>query len=147
MLVKITDWTIDSYIKNKREFYIFLRFCLIGILNTIIALAAILILDNVFQLDYRFANAIGFSLALVNSFILNKLWTFKSNNLFYKEIPNFILIFILSYLINFVILIFSVEVLLINKNICQIIGMIFYTITNYIGNKHLTFNYTRYEKI
>jgi putative flippase GtrA len=138
---------IGSYTKNKKEFYLFLRFCLVGVLNAIIGLGTILILYNVFHVDYRFANAIGFLLALANSFILNKLWTFKSNKKFHKEIPNFLFIFLVSYLINFIVLIFSADVLLFDKNLCQVIGMIFYTVTNYIGNKYLTFKKTLNEKI
>jgi len=117
----------------------FIRFCIVGIANTLITLGTIFILYNVFKVDYRISNIIGYLLGITNSFIWNKYWTFKSQNKFYNEIGKFFLMFLISYLINFGVLIVTAEVLFINKNVCQIIGNVFYTATNYAGNKFWTF--------
>lgn len=131
---------IQSYQNNKVIVMQFLRFCIVGVANTLITLGSILILYNILRIDYRISNIIGYSLGLINSFIWNKIWTFKSQNKFYNEIGKFFIMFFVSYFINFGVLIFSAEVLFINKNISQIVGNVFYTITNYLGNKLWTFN-------
>ena len=119
----------------------FFRFCIVGIVNALITLGSILILYNIFRIDYRISNIIGYTMGIINSFIWNKIWTFKSKNKFKDEIIKFLLIFLASYSINLGVVIISAEVFLINKNICQIIGMFFYTTTNYFGNSRWTFNY------
>ena len=124
---------------NKKEFSRFSRFLIVGISNTIITLTIIFLLLNVFNIDYRISNIIGYFVGLINSFIWNKRWTFKSKNKFQKELLPFFVMFLISYSINLGIVILSAEILLINKNICQIIGIFFYTVTNYIGNKFWTF--------
>ena len=125
---------------EKSEIKKFIRFIIVGISNTIITLSVIFILSNLFKIDYRISNIIGYFIGLINSFIWNKKWTFKTNNKFRKEIVPFFTMFLISYSINLGIVIFFTEILLFNTNICQIIGMFFYTITNYIGNRYWTFN-------
>ena len=120
----------------------FVRFCVVGTSNTVISLGTILFLFNFCNIDYRVANIIGYTFGFINSFIWNKIWTFESKNRFYKEIIPFLCIFLMSYFLNLGAVIFSAEVLLINKNICQIIGMFFYAVTNFFGNKSWTFRQT-----
>ncbi|MDY6934888.1 MAG: GtrA family protein [Spirochaetota bacterium] len=130
---------IHIYNNNKKEIKLFLKYCIVGVSNTIVGLGTILILYNIFKVDYRLSNIIGYTLGLINSFILNKMWTFRSKSVFYKEIIPFFLFFLVSYIINLGAVVFCVEILLINKNISQLIGMVFYTSTNFIGNRLWTF--------
>ena len=82
----------------------------------------------------------GYSLGLINSFIWNKRWTFKSENHYSKEIIPFLIVFIVSYIANLVVTIFSVEILRIDPNISQVIGIGAYTLTNFLSNRRWTFS-------
>ncbi len=88
---------------------------------------------------YIAANAIGYIIGFVNSFILNKIWTFESKGNPSKEILYFVLIFLISYAIQFLMLILMKEVLDISAEISQVIAMMLYTVISFIGNKSLTF--------
>ena len=74
-------------------------------------------------------------MGLINSFVLNKYYTFKSTNSWKKEILPFIVVFLISYSISHIFLIYLVEKLIINENIAILFSMIAYTIIGFILNK------------
>jgi putative flippase GtrA len=89
--------------------------------------------------SYLIANAVGYVLGFLNSFILNKLWTFRSNKPFAREGMFFILMFAICYSLQLLFLIFLKEKLQISPEYAQVIAMIFYAILNFAGNKMITF--------
>ena len=117
----------------------FSKFIIVGLSNTLITLAIIFFCSAVIKLDYRISNFVGYIIGLINSFILNKSWTFKSKNRLHKEIIPFLAMFFVCYFINLSTVIFFKELLEINNLISQGSGMIIYTITNYFGNKYWAF--------
>jgi putative flippase GtrA len=126
-------------IQKNRSLIQLIKFGLVGIMNTLITLAVIYVLMNLFGFDYRLSNLIGYILGLINSFIWNRNWTFKSQGHPLKEIFLFIMAFALCYGIQYLFLLFLVEKLVIDPNIAQPASMIVYTITNFIINKTITF--------
>ncbi len=54
----------------------FLRFCVVGVLNTAIDLGLFALLTRLAGLDPLVANILSFSAGAANSFLLNKYWTF-----------------------------------------------------------------------
>jgi len=124
---------------SSNTFREFVRFCIVGVINTSITLSVIFVLMNLLNVDYKISNVIGYILGFINSFILNKFWTFKSQKNIFKESFLFILVFVISYLVNFIILIVLVENLYVNKNFALLGGMICYTFVNYSLNKIITF--------
>ncbi|MFC1898070.1 GtrA family protein [Candidatus Cloacimonadota bacterium] len=125
-------WLVDS-VKQ------FTRYGIVGVINTIITLSTIFILTRIFSVSYLIANAAGYILGFINSFIMNKLWTFKSKRPFTREGIFFILMFGICYSLQFVFLIILKEKLMIAPDYAQIIAMIFYAVINFTGNKLLTF--------
>jgi len=57
----------------------FLKFGIVGISNTLIALAVYTVLLKVLGVWYLAASAIGFALGAVNGFLLNRRWTFSDH--------------------------------------------------------------------
>ncbi len=55
------------------------RFSVVGALNTLIDIAVFMLLVKVFSLPVVPANLLAFSVALANSYILNRLWTFHDS--------------------------------------------------------------------
>jgi putative flippase GtrA len=115
------------------------RFVLVGILNGIIGLGTTYAAYNLFNVPYPLANVLGYTLGLINSFILNKKWTFQSKKDPKKEIILFLLIFGVSYSLNLGSVVVSVELLHLDPNLAQLVGVFFYTSSNFFGNKLLTF--------
>lgn len=61
----------------------FIKFSLVGAVNTLIDFSTFFLLTRTmpwFRENYLVANALAFSLAVTNSFLLNKRWTFKDQN-------------------------------------------------------------------
>jgi len=65
----------DMDVGWRGEFARIVRFALVGILNTALSLGTIYLLQNGLGVDYRAANAIGYALGIITSFVLNRIWT------------------------------------------------------------------------
>ena len=126
-------------IKISKIFRQFIKFGLVGILNTLITLTIIFLFMKVLKASYILSNVVGYILGFINSFILNKIWTFKSKGHVGKESFYFIVIFLVCYSIQLGFLIILKEKLLIKAEYAQIIAMGLYTIMNFTGNKYITF--------
>ena len=122
-----------SFIKES------VKFGIVGVLNTLVTLAVIFLLSKVFHFYYLLANWVGYIFGFTNSFIFNKLWTFKSKGDFRREAFFFVLIFIICYIIQAIFLVFFKESLKISADLSQILSMIIYTICGFLGNKIFTF--------
>ncbi len=61
-----------SAFKNR-----FIRFCIVGAINTGIDIAVFSLLFYGFNLNLLLANSAGFAAAVINSYLLNKIWTFE----------------------------------------------------------------------
>lgn len=57
----------------------FVKFGLVGVSNTLIALLVYTLLWNVLGVWYVAASAIGFAVGAVNGFLWNRAWTFKGH--------------------------------------------------------------------
>lgn len=114
-----------------------IKYLKVGVINTLLTLLIIFILVNYVKLNYNNSYFIGYIFGLINSFILNKSYTFKSKNCWKNEIFPFIGIFILSYVISHSVLFIMVEYFVIEQNIAIIFSMAIYTIIGFYLNKKL----------
>jgi putative flippase GtrA/SAM-dependent methyltransferase len=118
----------------------FFKYSIVGVFNTMIGLSVIYLLHNVFHFNYIISNIGGYFFGLLNAFIWNKKWTFKSSQHYSKEIIPFLIVFGISYVANLLTVIFSVEFLKIRPNVAQIIGIVVYSSTNFLVNRFWTFS-------
>lgn len=117
-----------------------IRFGAVGVLNTAIGLGVIYLLQNGLDQDYRFANAVGYTLGIINSFILNRIWTFKStDSRVTRQGVLFVLVAGACWLAQLGGLVIMVEVLHIHENAAQLLGMVIYTSLNYLANRLIVF--------
>ena len=131
---------IINYFRSKHFFRQLFKYSIVGIFNTAIGLSVIYFVFNVLNLNYVLANIIGYACGLVNSFIWNKKWTFKSSQHYSKEIIPFLVVFGISYTANLLTVILFVEFINIHPNIAQIIGIAAYSSTNFLINRYWTFS-------
>jgi len=85
---------------NKTQFVQFLRFCMVGLGNTAVDFTVFFIL-NLGGVPYLIAQVLSYSAGVVNSFFLNRKWTFqmtcKANGL---EAAKFIIVNGISLLVS-----------------------------------------------
>lgn len=118
------------------------RFLLVGIVNTCIGLAIMFFLLNVANVSYWTSTFIGNAAGACVSFLLNRTFTFKSDVSYYKGLPRFIAIIVLCYFSSYFCSeklaewIFSPSV---KENISVLLGSVFYTISNYFGQRYFVF--------
>lgn len=65
---------------NSELFWKFIRFGIVGFTGFAIDFGLTYLLKEKANLQKYFANAIGFSIAAVNNYVLNRCWTFRSHN-------------------------------------------------------------------
>jgi Predicted membrane protein len=83
----------------------FVRFCLIGALGVFIDFALTYLLKEKAKWHAYIANACGFILAASSNYVLNRVWTFQSqNNAIGHEYLSFILIALVGLIFNTLIL-------------------------------------------
>ncbi|MDR2734867.1 MAG: GtrA family protein [Spirochaetota bacterium] len=130
----------------RAEFGRIIRFGLVGLLNTTLGLGTIYLLQNGLGVDYRIANAIGYALGILTSFILNRIWTFKSTDApALRQGALFLVNALICWGIQILAVITMVETLGVPKEIAQPLGMVAYTGCNYIGNRLFVFAKTRQQ--
>jgi putative flippase GtrA len=106
-----------------------IRYGLVGLVNTAVCLSAIFVSMHVIGLPYALANAIGYALGLIASFLLNRRFTFRSSRRIFSREP----LLFLGALVLFV------EQLRMNQSFAQVCAMVVYTACGYTGNKFITF--------
>ncbi|HEX2927263.1 MAG TPA: GtrA family protein [Ruminiclostridium sp.] len=116
------------------------KYGLVGVVNTVITMIILFLLQNVFGVSYKIANGAGYVAGFINSFVLNKFWTFKGNQKStFSQFIRFALVFAVCYAIQLGLVVLLVEKVHIGKNISQLIGMVFYTLVSFLLNKLFTF--------
>lgn len=116
-----------------------LRFALVGIVNTLVGLAVIFGLMFFFGIGPGVANALGYAIGLLISFVLNRLWTFESGRSVKDVLPKYLAVAFLSYLLNLGIVLSASSGLGINPYVSQVMGIVSYTIFMFCGCRWFVF--------
>jgi putative flippase GtrA len=132
---------MKKLILNERETaYQFLKFSLIGFLNTVIHYGIFIILFRYATVHYLVSSVIGYVAGLINSFILNKKWTFRTKGVRKDvEFTKFCLVNLAALLANLGSLGFFVSYMNIIPELGQLLAIIFSLTVNFLGNKFWTF--------
>ncbi len=65
-----------SLLKNKKEQTRFIKFGIVGIIGSVIDFGVLNLLTIVFKVPFIVSSIISFALAVINNFILNRIWTY-----------------------------------------------------------------------
>lgn len=132
MLVKIFD-------------KIFLKFIIVGIINTMFGTVIMFLFYNFFDANYWISSVANYFFGSILSYYLNNKYTFKSNKKDIKTFEKFIVNICICYLIAYGVAKPLIRLILINynkrfqENIAMLIGMILFVLFNYIGQRFFTF--------
>lgn len=116
-----------------------LRFLRVGVVNTLIGLSIIYAGMALLGLSNEMANAIGYSCALIVSFILNKKWTFEHYGHLLASGLRFGVVIAVAYCANLVTLTGLIEGPGFNAYLAQAVSIIPYTLISYLGCKYFAF--------
>lgn len=141
-----------------------IKYGIVGIFNTFITAITIwLMMYFLFKVKgdgeassfaIAISNAVGYMLGLINSFVWNRSWTFKSKKNWKIEFIKFIGVFLFCYIPQLLLVMFlnkyvhisTINLSFFNESyivtsayICQLIGIVFYTVLNFLCNKYYTF--------
>lgn len=117
-----------------------LKFIFAGVANTAIGYGVFLLLVTLLDMNPSYANAIGYVIALIAAFVLNKTFVFNQSITGRSTIPKFIVAFGIAFGINQLVLISSYRLAGLDPKIAQVFAMISYTVVFYILNKKFVFN-------
>lgn len=118
----------------------FIKFALVGISSTAIDWGIYLILTRFLGVYYLMAKMLSFSIAVINSYIWNRRWTFRSNDpAKLREFIKFLIIAIIGVVLNSSIMYISVEHLRLNDLYGLFLATIIVMFWNFAANKFYTF--------
>ena len=125
--------------KTNSSLIQFIKFGIVGISNTLLTAITIWVLLKVLHCSDYISNFIGYVVGLLNSFIWNRKWTFKSKTKVSATLFKFILTFAISYILQLGNLYLLLHFTFIDPYICQLLSIVVYTFINFILNKNYTF--------
>tara|TARA_X000000368_G_scaffold293243_1_gene233190 strand:+ start:320 stop:694 length:375 start_codon:yes stop_codon:yes gene_type:complete len=118
----------------------FLKFLLVGFSGMILDFSMTYFIKERLLLNKYFANSMGFSIAAISNFMLNKYYTFNSTNPeFLQEFYWFIAISIISLFIYNGVLWFGINKLNMKFYFSKMLGIFFITFWNFFAHLLITF--------
>ncbi|MNP17943.1 GtrA-like protein [compost metagenome] len=125
----------------------FIKFLLVGVLNTAVGLSTIFLLLNLLDFNYWISTFMGNSIGAIVSYCLNKRFTFNSNvsnrEAFWKFVSVIVLCYLISYTASYILFDILIGELIhdvaLRSNFTALIGAGIYTLLNYIGQKYFVF--------
>jgi len=136
----------------------FIKYCLVGVINTIVGTGTAFLSLNLLGYDYAVSTTLAYITGNITSFCLNKKFTFKSHGnpffefikFFLTMLPAYIFSYWLGYeicrymlsvgLFEFITHIVDMKATLISDNIAIPLSMFIYLILGFTINKFLVFN-------
>ena len=123
------------------------RFIIVGVMNTIIGTAAMLICYNFFHMGYWASSAMDYVIGSIFSYFANKYFTFKVEKKSKAEVVRFVINILVCYFLSYgiarPIIDFVLNDLMLSKSLMDQISMLFGTgifiVFNYFGQKFFVF--------
>jgi putative flippase GtrA len=118
----------------------FVKFAIVGILNTGIHYSVFLVLLQIGRMHYLLASVVGYCAGLINSYVLNRVWTFEFHgNQKRREFAKFVTVNIVALAVNTATLKWFVFYMKMAPEIGQVFAIVFSLTVNFLGNKLWTF--------
>lgn len=117
-------------------------FIIVGLINTAIDFGIFLLLNNIFEMSYILSQLGGYSAGILNSFILNKFWTFKNHiksQIKFYQFGMFLIINGVTLTITIISLVLLIDLLESPVIFAKVIIIVLTQVINFIGYKNLVF--------
>lgn len=123
----------------------FLKFVMVGVVNTVVGTSIMFVFYNVFHLSYWVSSASNYFFGSICSYLLNKHFTFQYHEKGFKSLFRFTINILICYLLAygiakpFIRWIFSGFNDTIQDNISMALGMCLFVVFNYLGQRFFAF--------
>ncbi|MGV2938803.1 GtrA family protein [Mesobacillus sp. LC4] len=147
--LRITNQLAQRIGLGNVSFLEFIKFLLVGLLNTLVGMGLMLILKNGLEWPFWYATFTGNTVGAIVSYLMNRTFTFNSKVPIQVGIPRFSAVVLACYIFSYSIsrLItgsmdsFTLgEFYIDSDNFAILLGALIYTLANYIGQKYFVFN-------
>ena len=128
-----------EYVNEKIDFRKFGKFGIVGLINTAVDWLSFAFLIEILNTEPRFAHVIAQSLAVINSYIMNKHWTFKDKSHYKKSIFKFLAVQGASLILGYLGMLLFHDTLGVNEYLSKLAVVGVTVILNYFGNKLFVF--------
>lgn len=115
------------------------KYGVVGLSNTLITAVVIWIMMKLAGCSDVVSNITGYVAGVLNSFVWNKQWTFKSSMGWTRSAIRFGIVFGVCYFMQLGVLLYLNKLLSIDSYYNQLLAMAFYTVINFVMNKYYTF--------
>lgn len=121
------------------------KFLLVGVANTIVGAGTMFLLYNLANCSYWLSSAANYIVGGTLSFFLNKYYTFQNKTWSWRQVWKFILNVALCYLVAYgaakplALRLLSGMPSFVQENVAMLVGMCFYTVLNYLGQRFFAF--------
>lgn len=123
----------------------FMKFVIVGVVNTIIGSTIMFVFYNILGLTYWMSSASNYFFGSICSFLLNKHFTFHNTEDGWKPLMRFTLNILACYLLAYGIAkpvmhwILNGYSVTIQENVSMALGMCLFVLFNYIGQRYFAF--------
>lgn len=124
----------------------FLKFLLVGGINTLIGCGVMFLLYNFAHLSYWLSSATNYIAGGIVSFFLNKYFTFQNKEWSWKQVGRFVVTLVVCYLLAYglakplALFFLAKQPVFIQENVAMLGGMCLYTVLNYLGQRFFAFH-------
>lgn len=131
---------IDKLLKST-----FIRFAMVGVVNTIVGTTIMFTAYNFLGLSYWESSAANYFLTSILSFFLNKYFTFSCKDTSFSQVLRFALNIAVCYFLAYGIAKRAMLVIMsgagekLRTNVAMLTGMVLFTLLNYTGQRFFAF--------
>jgi len=123
----------------------FIKFILVGVVNTLVGTTIMFVFYNVFHLSYWISSASNYFFGSICSYLLNKHFTFQYKEKGFYSLFRFTFNILVCYLLAYGIALPIMQYLLtdyskvIQENVSMAVGMCLFVVFNYFGQRFFAF--------
>ena len=123
-------------LKNKKSIFEFVKYSIVGVINTLDYYLAYLLFINIFKFSYKISFVLGYVVSIVGSYFMNTYYTYKQKPSWKK-----FFLFPLTYVPNFIIqyfgIIFLVDKMNFSKQLAPVLAAIVATPVTFFVMKYV----------
>ena len=123
----------------------FMKFVMVGVINTIVGTTIMFVFYNVFHLSYWISSASNYFFGSICSYILNKHFTFQYHERGWASLFRFTINIVVCYLLAYGLAKPLMQWILsdfdktIKENVSMMLGMCLFIVFNYLGQRFFAF--------
>jgi putative flippase GtrA len=124
---------------------VFLKFLLVGVINTIVGYSIMFVMHNVMRMSYWLSSGFGYYISAVFGFFLNKRFTFTVKRWSVFMIVSFIVVIVVSYYLPYWVAEHVIKIIFPNNtenfrgNVALVVGTGMASAVSYLGQRFIVF--------